>query len=502
MKSASSSLSFAFATAEAGSEYLTTAEHYQYLARGIVDALRRRGLVLVTNEPPPSLAMLCEALRKIAAPQRVIEISCSPELDRDHLLGDGSADLEAPTPGAAAGEEPGRAVLSSPILVFADADRLSDVQIKDIFEAVQAVPTDPHALEAGVLLAHPAFLARFESPELHPLEGALAAKLCVQQLERHEVEAFIRYQLPPGEGADLFTPRRVGLIALTSGGDPALVNRLARRMLELEPEGSAGGLLAKLSQSGRRRARKPAGDESIAWPGATVTNDNIAPPSAPPRRYSMSFKLWAAIVIGLGALWLIAGEFGSQDVGALVSLVRSHIFPRNEAADVPAYVAATPTPVAAQDSSSATVAAPSSAPPPREAASEPIAPSAARPGVAPSAQPAPQPTPQPAPAEPHLSASEIAALVARGDAFLEAGDVASARLFFERAAEAGDGRAAMRMAVTYDSAFLDRAGLRGVSGDPEQASFWYRRARDLGGTKADREVHGPETSPSNTLPPR
>jgi hypothetical protein len=364
------------------------------------------------------------------------------------------------------------------------------------------VPTDPHVPEAGVLLAHPAFLARFKSPELHPLEGALAAKLCVQKLERHEVEAFIRYQLPPGEGADLFTARRVGLIALTSGGDPAVVNRLARRMLELEPEGSAGGLLGKLSQSGRRRARKPAGDESIAWPGASVTNDNIAPPSPPPRRYSMSFRLSAAIVIGLGALWLIVGEFGSQDLGALVSLVRSHIFPRNEASDVPAYVAATPTPVAAQDSSSAIVAAPSRAPPPREAASEPIAPSAARPGVAPSAQPAPEPAPQPALAEPHLSASEIAALVARGDAFLEAGDVASARLFFERAADAGDGRAAMRMAVTYDSAFLDRAGLRGVSGDPEQASFWYRRARDLGGTKADREVQSPESSPSSTRPPR
>jgi TPR repeat protein len=75
--------------------------------------------------------------------------------------------------------------------------------------------------------------------------------------------------------------------------------------------------------------------------------------------------------------------------------------------------------------------------------------------------------------------------VARGDAFLDTGDIASARLFFERAADAGDGRAAMRMAVTYDAAFLDRAGLRGVRGNPERTAFWYRRARELGEGKAE-----------------
>ena len=42
----------------------------------------------------------------------------------------------------------------------------------------------------------------------------------------------------------------------------------------------------------------------------------------------------------------------------------------------------------------------------------------------------------------------------------------------------------MRMAVTYDAAFLDRAGLRGLRADPERAAFWYRRARELGEGKA------------------
>jgi len=41
------------------------------------------------------------------------------------------------------------------------------------------------------------------------------------------------------------------------------------------------------------------------------------------------------------------------------------------------------------------------------------------------------------------------------------------------------------MAVTYDAAFLDRAGLQGLRDeDPERAAFWYRRARELGEGKA------------------
>lgn len=74
---------------------------------------------------------------------------------------------------------------------------------------------------------------------------------------------------------------------------------------------------------------------------------------------------------------------------------------------------------------------------------------------------------KPEPAEvPRPSAAEIAALVARGDALVGLGELASARLFYARAAEAGDGRAALRMGATYDPAFLEpaRISCRPVSG--------------------------------------
>jgi hypothetical protein len=90
-------------------------------------------------------------------------------------------------------------------------------------------------------------------------------------------------------------------------------------------------------------------------------------------------------------------------------------------------------------------------------------------------------------ASPPLSTEVIALLLARGDTFLRRGDVASARAFYERAADAGGGRAALRMGATFDPAFL------GVRGDPAEARRWYQRARDLGEAEGERWLKSVET---------
>ena len=65
------------------------------------------------------------------------------------------------------------------------------------------------------------------------------------------------------------------------------------------------------------------------------------------------------------------------------------------------------------------------------------------------------------------------------------GDVVAARLFYERAADAGEGQAALRLGETFDPVFLDQARLRGARGDLSTALSWYRRARDLGSSDAE-----------------
>jgi len=97
------------------------------------------------------------------------------------------------------------------------------------------------------------------------------------------------------------------------------------------------------------------------------------------------------------------------------------------------------------------------------------------------------------PSEPRASAAETAALLARGDSLFGVGDVSSARLFYERAADAGDGQAALRLGETYDPTFLERAKLRAVQGDAGAAIFWYRRASELGVAEAEILLKGIQT---------
>jgi hypothetical protein len=458
MTSAVSSLSVsAFASADAGFEYLATAEHYRYLAKGIVDALRQHCLVLLTGDPPANPPMLAAALRA-AASRAVIELCAGPDLDCGKLFGGGAMRPDTPAP-AAIGEEPGHLAPPSAIFVVADADRLSDPQIEELCEAAQALPPEPHGFEAGVLLADSGFVNRATSVGLHLFDRGLAGHLRVQQLERDEIEAFIRHQLPSGESASLLNAQRVALIALTSGGDPAVVNRLARRMLEIEPDVSA-------------------------------------PPPVTRRRSAVSLKLLAGIFICLGVVWFTAGTLEPQRLDVRVGLVRDRILPRNEHAAAPAGVAAVPSPEAAGSSSVNVANAPPTAAPAGRATPEPRATSASPSGLAPAPASTVEPAPPPGSGGPQLSAGDVAALIARGDAFLGAGDIASARLFFERAADSGDGRAAMRMAVTYDAAFLERAGLHGLGGDPQRAAFWYRRARELGEHKAAPSLGRPGMEPT------
>jgi type II secretory pathway predicted ATPase ExeA len=101
------------------------------------------------------------------------------------------------------------------------------------------------------------------------------------------------------------------------------------------------------------------------------------------------------------------------------------------------------------------------------------------------APPPPQvlPTPTPAPlarrVEP-LPPDLMAALMKRGNQSLDLGDIAAARLLFQRAAEAGNGAAATALGRTYDPAFTAAASAR----DPGRAAEWYQKAIALGDPNA------------------
>jgi hypothetical protein len=128
---------------------------------------------------------------------------------------------------------------------------------------------------------------------------------------------------------------------------------------------------------------------------------------------------------------------------------------------------------------------------PTGAADLPNAARAKQPDVVPSparetatASPAPRMT-DITPDEQRFREAEADALLTRGDEFFASGDLISARLFYEHAAAAGNGVAALRLGGTFDPAFLARVHIGQVQGDIPSALYWYRRARDLGNGDAE-----------------
>ncbi len=154
----------------------------------------------------------------------------------------------------------------------------------------------------------------------------------------------------------------------------------------------------------------------------------------------------------------------------------------------------TPGPVAA-----ASAAAPVEPQAPQAAAPLPAAPApgAVAAATTPDAPRAPQTAmPSAAPAQQQATAEQAMAelYAARGDDMLEIRDLSAARRFYETAANAGSGRAAMALGRTYDPAFLSQMQVIGLRPDPALAATWYRRAADLGVPEAAAELRALTTN--------
>jgi len=120
----------------------------------------------------------------------------------------------------------------------------------------------------------------------------------------------------------------------------------------------------------------------------------------------------------------------------------------------------------------------------------PTAQTPAGPATQPQASPAAQPPAGTAKSFPirQLDREEIADLMRRGEAFIATGDLASARLVLQRAAEGGDPRAALTLAGTYDPIVLEKLGIQGFASDIAAARTWYERAKEFGSAEAMRRL--------------
>jgi hypothetical protein len=87
-----------------------------------------------------------------------------------------------------------------------------------------------------------------------------------------------------------------------------------------------------------------------------------------------------------------------------------------------------------------------------------------------------------------LDPENVSLLIKEGDKHIATGDVVTARMIFQRAAEAGDATAALALAATYDPVMLAKLGVMGMGSDVEKARTWYQMAESFGSAEAKQRL--------------
>jgi hypothetical protein len=451
------------------SEYYASAAHYQAVAKRILGALREGHFVLMTGDPPADPQALSAALRDAAGPgSSVITILCGTELRRKNLKRGFTTSAKPKT--------------SSPIFVLEGFGRLSDEQIEDLRKGTPySEPIQPPA----VLLVQMDFLSRLERPALHFLRDQIATQLHFQEVSDDEAIAVLHSRLlslqtRPIEARGF----RYGVLAGVVASATIL--------------GISIGALTLYSGAG------PAGR-----PPVTVTAEHVSLARKAP---SISDPVHEVAVSEekVSAGWKQAGP--KLGPGSMLAAVPPSTLAPQPTTIADQTVKTLPAEAEPAAGSRLSVTNPSAVAEPVTgsgrstdaplAVSEPVAGSglsaAASPAVSagPVADSGPSAAFVAAPASSRPSATANSELLARGDAFLEVGDIASARLYYERAADAESGPAALRMGATFDTVFTRRAFLGAFTADPEKALFWYRRARELGVGEAEQRIKALQTPPA------
>ena len=87
-----------------------------------------------------------------------------------------------------------------------------------------------------------------------------------------------------------------------------------------------------------------------------------------------------------------------------------------------------------------------------------------------------------------MNRDEIESLLKRGHELLASGDIPGGRLLLTRAAEAGEPRASLALAGTYDAPVMAYLGVIDVPPDPVKARAWYMKAAAQGSPEASRRL--------------
>ena len=355
------------------------------------------------------------------------------------------------------------------VLAIEDAHRASNelmrclTRIAEIRQAGQRIPQ-------VILAGRPELWERLEAEELAPLARRLAIRTVLPTPYTGDGWATVERELsrtqelaPP----PLRTPRPLF-------APEADLHAMASPRHWAEP----------LAQPGSEHARAGHAGDVVSPTLYALFPEKASRPTKPARRRSRGTIAVAlagfCVTVDIGAYvwsWYDWPDFLAEPPARQAAVAAAPLPARPAAPQLPAQVAAIP---------------PSKveAPPAPPAPAEPAAPAVtAQPPMVAAAQQAPTMIARLPAAQPpgnalaSIPTAVVVTLLRRGDEAATLGDLSAARLLYQRAAEAGNARAARLAARTYDAAFLASADVTSLA-DPAAARAWYARAAALGDSEA------------------
>jgi type II secretory pathway predicted ATPase ExeA len=407
-----------FAEAAGKGEYILFGSHRRPFELLIEHVVNGSGVILLQGEEGIGKTETLRSIADVAADSGLQTILISrPPNDRINLAQFVAALEGQPAANETAAGDVLACFLQPPrkVLLVDDIDLMPQDCMKLLLSLAQHIPTEPGG-PAIVLtsLIDPIFDAN--RPDLAQLLSLARNTVRLLRLGPAEIRQYIERSLwiSGGTTRRLISSDAMKLLVARSGGVPRVTNRLMEAVLTAGFARGDSMITAKtVTAATGRTAPRP--------------RRRINPPSGPAGR-AMPIIAFGLLAVG-ASVFLYKGLNGQFDRHSPVP-------------SKPVVQASPPTPPAI---------------------------------VTPQAQPQPE-QPQPAkPAQP-LPPELLAALMKHGDQAFSLGDIAAARLLYQRAAEAGNASAATALGKTYDPNYA----MPGGNPDPARAADWYQRAIMLG----------------------
>lgn len=222
--------------------FLRAPSHGDALELLLVALRQREGFIKISGEVGTGKTLLCRLLLNELEQQAHTAYIPNPRLTPETLYEAVAEELGVDLAGCANSHQVLKAINESlighamerrPVVLVIDEAQAMPEETIEALRLLTNLETESMRLLQVVLFGQPELDALLQKPSLRQLNQRITFHYRLAPLDRQSVAQYLRHRLAQAgyNGADLFTPGALRLIARASGGIPRLVNILAHKSL-------------------------------------------------------------------------------------------------------------------------------------------------------------------------------------------------------------------------------------------------------------------------------